>query len=83
MICLTDKFLLELYSSYNPEDPEYKIYKEYFEYPDNGNGNGNGNDNGKLNKFREDAKAYFQKIGQKYLSKPITQIKYVFMATRK
>ena len=65
-----EKRYAELYSSYSPDDPEYKIYKDYFTYPSNG----------KLNKFREDAHKYFQKIGQKYVHKPITQITYVFLA---
>ena len=80
-----EKRYAELYSSYSPDDPEYKVYKEYFAYPSNDT-NQSGvihftyQNNGRLNKFREDAHHYFQKIGQKYLPKPITQIKYIFLA---
>ena len=80
-----EKRYAELYSSYSTDVPEYKVYKEYFTYSSNDT-NQSGvihftyQNNGKLNKFREDAKHYFQKIGQKYLSKPLTQIKYIFLA---
>jgi hypothetical protein len=48
-------------------------YKEIFE----------GNDKNKDSKFIENAKQYFQLIGEKYLPKPLTQIKYVFLVFKK